>query len=161
MIGIVTQSRSEQVRYQPFMGAQTIRRLLALLGAALSLAITARLWQIIASRQEMWPMPGLYLLEMVALASLGAALAFRDSRTSLYVTWAIVGSMAGFMVLAAWSVGFAYAPVALLQTLAAVLAPRDRTHSSLSSLAVALLAAGVQIAIMLALVRILNPGASF
>ncbi len=143
------------------MKAQTIRRILALFGAASSLAITVRLWQIIAGQQEMWPLPAIYLLEMAVLPSLAAALAFRDSRTSLHVGWAIVGSMAGFIGLAAWSVGLAYTPVVLLETIAAVLALGGRSHSSLSSLMVAVLAAGVQIVIMLALVRILYPGASF
>ncbi|MCX6025576.1 MAG: hypothetical protein NTY23_04835 [Chloroflexi bacterium] len=106
-------------------------------------------------------MPALYLIEMVALPTLGAALAFLDSQAGLLISWAVVGSMAGFVVLGVWSIGLAYTPVLLVQGIAATLALRGQAHRALASLAVAALAATAQVAIMFALIRILSPDASF
>jgi hypothetical protein len=136
------------------MRARAFRRFLALLGAVSSLAITVWLWLAIAAQQEMWPMPALYMVEMVALPGLAAALALRESRASRLGGWAIMGAIAAFVVLGAWGIGFVYSPVLLVLGIAAALAPNGSFRSDVAGLGVALLAAAAQAALILALTRI-------
>ena len=77
------------------------------------------------------------------------------------IGWAVVGSMAGFAAIGVLSIGLAYGPVVLCQAIAGSLAFRGRTHAVLGCLAVAVLAACAQIALMLTLIRLISPDASF
>jgi hypothetical protein len=106
-------------------------------------------------------LPGFYLLEMVALSCLAAVLAFRDGRVARLAPWTIVGAIAGFVVVGAWSLGPAYAPALLLLGISAALAPNASGRSILSGLALAAVAGAAQAAIMLSLVRVVDPSASF
>lgn len=48
-------------------GRLVLVRLLALAAVALNIAVTVGIWRVLRTDQEMWPFPGLYLIEMVAL----------------------------------------------------------------------------------------------
>ncbi len=52
---------------------RSLEQFLAIVGVAVCANISALIWQSVSAQQPMWPLPALYLLEMVAL-SLAAAL---------------------------------------------------------------------------------------
>jgi hypothetical protein len=48
-----------------------LERLLAVIGTAVCLIVSVRIWQVFSAQQPMWRLPDLYLLEMVAASILG------------------------------------------------------------------------------------------
>ncbi len=141
----------------------TLERLLAIAGAAASVIIAIRVWQAVSDQQSMWPLPGLYLIKMVAASFIGAwgILKIDSERATLAggLTWAAIGVWAAFGVMGAWSIGFVFLPVALIFFSAAILANRRRRQNLSVYLSVGALAALAQAALMLALIRLLYPDA--
>jgi hypothetical protein len=130
-------------------------RLSALLagGAALaSLAAMAWNWARISSQQVMWPLPALYLIEMLVLPAAACAGLVRRLGLDAGAAWGAAGATAGFSVIGAWSVGLAYAPIALLLYGAGVVALAEARKPFLPHLLIAAVAAGLQAAAMLAAV---------
>ncbi len=132
-------------------------RLSALLagGAAVaSLAAMLRIWQGISAQQAMWPLPALYLLEMVALPAAVCAMLFRRPDLGTAAAWGTVGATAGFAVMGVWSVGVVYGPIALLLLGAGVLGLVGSRRPVLPQLLIGILAAGLQVAVMLTVVAL-------
>ena len=137
------------------------RRYIALLAVASSLAITIGLWQVISGYQEMWPLPALYLLEMVLLTAIAAFIVFLDTRAALFGCWAITGAISAFAILGAFSIGFAYIPVVLLVAVATLLGPNMGLKGYIAGITTGILAGAAQAGVMLAAIRGLYPGAAF
>jgi hypothetical protein len=129
--------------------------LLAVLAAALSLIVTIRVWQAVGGQQAMWPLPALYLIEMLALPGATAIILLRSASTGATVAWVAAGAVSAFSVWGAWSVGLFYAPVALLLLAAGLVAVLPARRSILTDLAWAIAAAVLQSAIMLAAIGLL------
>ena len=90
-------------------------RILAIAGAGICLVVTVILSGSIGAQQNLWPLPGLYFIEMAVLSLVCALLAFvADNPLSHFITWVSVGIFTGFSILGAWSVGFFYLPVAVI-----------------------------------------------
>ena len=106
-----------------------------------------------AAIQEIWPLPGLYFLEMVWLPVIGAALAFLDTRKTVLGMWAITGAFLGFAMMGAMRVGFNYMPVFILMGASSMLGPNQRFRDTLLGLMVAILAGAVQVGYMLAAIQ--------
>jgi hypothetical protein len=84
-----------------------LERILAIAGTLFCLVVTALLWVSIGAQQSMWPLPGLYFIEMASLSVVCALLAFGDDNSlGQFITWVSVGIFIGFSILGAWSVGF-------------------------------------------------------
>jgi len=89
-------------------------RSLVIGGSGLCLAITLGIWSGAAHEQPLWPLPGVYFVELVSLALVCAALWIANHRLAEVSVWIMVGVLAGFSWMARLSVGALYAPVALV-----------------------------------------------
>lgn len=131
-------------------------RTLAILGSGLCLVVSGILWGSIGAQQDMWPLPGLYFIEMAAMSVVCALLAFMDGGPlGRFMTWSAVGIFIGFSILGAWSVGFVYLPVAIIFAVIAIRSDlRDKQHIA-AHIAVAFIAGVGQVVLMLAVIRLL------
>jgi hypothetical protein len=136
-----------------------LERLLAVLAAAVCVLVCALIWQVVSAQQDMWPLPALYLLEMVAASLLGLWDTWsNETRPAPYggmVTWVATGILLAFVILGAWSVGFLYIPVAVLLAAAAVLSDRRQGRSLALHMGVGLGAAFAQAVLMLGVIGLL------
>ena len=105
----------------------------------------------------MWPLPALYLLEMLAASILGVwdTWSSETRQHGAIVTWVVTGILLAFVIIGAWSVGFLFIPVAGLLAGAAVLSDRRQGRSLVVHLGVGLGAALAQAALMLGVIRFL------
>jgi hypothetical protein len=134
---------------------------LAAVGVMVCLIISARVWQLIGSQQPMWPLPGLYLLEMMVMSLLGLFSTVRGHARDGMVMWAIVGVFLAFALMAAWSIGLAFLPVAALFAAAAILMDRRRPQNKIVLLGMCALGSLAQTALMFAVIRMLDPNTVF
>lgn len=107
--------------------SRTFERFLASLALIVCIVTVARLWQVIDAYQPLWLFPALYFLEMGALGfAAWLALVAPQELASHHVTvvWCVVGAMIGFSILAMFSVGIYFLPVAFLFALTALFAER-------------------------------------
>ena len=142
-----------------------LEQFLAVVGAAACLLITARIGQVVGGMQPMWPLPGLYLVEMSIVSVLGMFGILGNSlgRSSLRIglTWAAVGILLAFVIMGAWSIGPFFSPVVLIFAIAAILSNRRQGQKIFLYMGIGLLAAIAQAALMLAAIRILYPSTIF
>jgi hypothetical protein len=109
----------------------------------------------------MWPLPGLYFIEMPAL-SLAAAVGWNlHFSWAGVLTWASLGILLAFCILGAFSVGTLYLPVALLLAAAVISSDLREAKPMPVHLGICLGAAIAQAACMLLAVRLLYPAAVF
>ncbi|MCL5995685.1 MAG: hypothetical protein M1546_06475 [Chloroflexi bacterium] len=135
--------------------ARLVEKILALMAALVCLLITVSVWQSIASRQSMWPFPALYLIEVLALSAMPAALTIVESRLSPSLTWVAAGAVFAFAVLAMFSIGLLYVPVVgLLIAVGVIVTWRTRSRALVSA-AWALGAAVVQVMVMLIVISLM------
>ena len=87
-------------------------RTIAILGAALCLLLTWRIWSLVAAAQDIWLLPALYFIELTAFSLVCAFLYAVSSPSRHILTWATVGVLTAFSLLGAWTVGLYYVPVA-------------------------------------------------
>ena len=111
--------------------------------------------------QELFPLPALYLLEMIAASSVAAIGAFKEGEVWNKVSWAAGGIIAAFVLMGAWSIGFFFIPTAVLVLITALLSWR-RHHTQFLIGAISYVVAFVtQIILMFAAIRILYPNVMF
>jgi hypothetical protein len=143
----------------PTTTAHPIERFLAIFGAIVCLVITIPIWWSISAQQTMWPLPGLYFIEMMTLSVVSAFTFFRGDLRSRSITWGAVGVIGAFSIIGAFSVGFFYLPVALIFAIILVTsAVRNKQHI-LAHLGICLIAGIAQGILMLAIIRLLYPNA--
>ena len=150
-----------KVTEQNTTAVHPLERFLAILGALACLGITIAIWRSVSANQGMWPLPGLYFIELPALGIFSTFAFIRGGPSGRIVTWAAVGIFAAFCILGAFSVGFAYLPIFLIFAIIAVSSSVRLRQPVATSLGVCLLAGLAQAALMLAAIRLLNPGAAF
>ena len=142
-----------------------LEQFLAVVGAAACLLISARIGQVVGAMQAIWPLPGLYLLEISIVSVLGlfGVLGNSSGRFSVRIalTWAAVGILLAFVIMGAWSIGIFFSPVVLIFAVAAILSNRRQGQNMLLHAGISLLAAIAQVALMLAAIRILYPSTIF
>lgn len=129
-------------------------RILAILGALACLGITIPIWLSVAANQSMWPLPGLYFIEIVAVSILSALAVVRGLGRAGLASWVAAGILAAFSILGALSVGFFYLPAAIIFGLLALYSDVRQKRPILAHLGLGALAALAQAALMLALVRL-------
>jgi hypothetical protein len=149
-----------QVTRQP-TGISPLERLLAILGAVVCLVITILFWWSVSAYQNMWPLPGLYFIEMVALSSLSAFLFVRGNPRDKVIIWGAAGVIGAFSILGALSVGFFYLPVALIFIVISVTSDVRNKHHIPAHLGIFVIAGIAQLALMFAAIRLLDPSAIF
>jgi hypothetical protein len=99
-------------------------QILAILGAVFCLAITILIWGGINQQQSMWPAPGLYFIEIVAICVAAAGLLVSGRPPGRAAVWFSAGIVLAFSLLAAFSVGLYYFPVGLGFIIAGLVADR-------------------------------------
>ena len=130
-----------------------LEQFLALLAAVVCLIITVVFWLSLSSYQSMWPLPGLYFIEIVTLSVVSAFLFIRGDPRGQFLTWG------AFSILAAFSVGLFYLPVALLFAISSATSDvRNKKHVP-AHLATFLKAGMAQLAVMSAAIGLLQPSA--
>ena len=136
-----------------------MERTLALLAAAICLILTLLVWQWSGRQQPMWPLPALYLIQLLALTVAAAAATFRHVAAAGALIWLAFGAISAFSVLTE-PFGLLYVPVAVLLLTMGLLFIRrtgPRPWMFLGLAAVAAVAAVAQVGILLAGIRILYP----
>jgi hypothetical protein len=126
-----------------------LERLLALLAAAVCLIITIVFWLSVSSYQSMWPLPGLYFIEILAFSVVSAFSFIRGDPRGQFLTWGSAGVIGTFSILAAFSVGFFYLPVSLLFAIISVTSDMRNKKHVLAHLVTFLIAGIAQLALML------------
>lgn len=134
-----------------------LERFLAILGAMICLTITVLFWWDVSAYQTMWPLPGLYFIEMVALSIISAFLFVRGHPRDNYIPWGTAGAISAFSILAALSVGVFYFPVALIFTIISITSDVRNQQPMTSHVGIFLIAGLAQAALMLAAIRLLDP----
>jgi hypothetical protein len=140
---------------------QLFERILAFIGAVICLIVTIIIWWSISAQQSMWPLPGLYFIEMVALSSMSAFLFIRGNARDKILIWGAVGAIIGFSILGALSVGFFYLPVALIFFIVSITSDVRNKQRIAVHLGVCVITAVVQAAMMLTAIRLLYPSTVF
>jgi hypothetical protein len=140
---------------------QPLERFLASVGLAVCVVITIASWSSVSAQQTMWPLPGLYFIELVLLSVVSAGMFLRNDRRRSAVTWAVAGAFSGFVVIAAWSIGLFYLPVTVLFGLSAIVSDRRSGQNLVRHLVLCVIAGIAQAALMLLAIRVLYPGAIF
>jgi hypothetical protein len=136
-----------------------LERLFAILGTVASLIITITIWWSISAQQAMWPLPGLYFIEMLALSMISTFAFIRGKGSMKAITWGAVGVFIAFVILGAFSVGFFYLPVALIFAVISLTSDVRNKQPILAHLGICLITGIMQVALMLIALRLLNPGA--
>src|SRR5512133_3017166 len=126
-----------------------LERILAILAAVVCLIITLIFWFSLSAYQNMWPLPGLYLIEMVALSIISTFLFIRGDPRGSSVTWGAAGVIIAFSILGALSIGFFYLPVALLFGVVSIIWDVRNKQHILAHLGIFLIAGIVQLVLML------------
>ncbi|MGA9190868.1 MAG: nucleotidyltransferase domain-containing protein [Anaerolineales bacterium] len=126
-------------------------RSLAIGGSGLCLAITLGIWSGVAHDQSLWPLPGVYFVELVSLALVCAALWIANHRLAEVSVWIMLGVLAGFSWMARLSVGALYAPVALVFGAACLVLVVRTPGRLIGWLGISLLAALVEVGMILVL----------
>lgn len=98
----------------PTVMVSRLERMLAILAAVVCLSITLVIWIRISAYQSMWPLPGLYFIEMVSLSLISTFIFVRGNPRGSLITWVAAGVIIAFSILGAASVGLFYLPVALM-----------------------------------------------
>ena len=145
-----------QVTGQPIV-TSPLERFLAILGAIVCLTITTLFWWDVSASQTMWPLPGLYFIEMVALSIISAFVLIRGHPRDKYIPWGAAGAIGAFSILAALSVGVFYFPVALIFTIISITSDLRNQQPMTAHLGTFFVAGLAQAALMLAAVRLLHP----
>jgi hypothetical protein len=136
-----------------------LEKSLALLGVAACLIITIVIGGNVSSYQPMWPLPGLYFLEMAAFSLFSTFMFIRGNPSRGFIIWGTVGALTAFSILGAFSVGFFYLPVVLIFAIVAITSDVRNRQPIWSHLGVCVLAGLIQAALMLAAIRWLYPTA--
>jgi len=138
-----------------------VERIAAMLAAVACLVITIVIWRNVSAYQPMWPLPGVYFVELPAV-SLAAALGWNLGLSwARPVTWAALGIVLAFSILGAFSVGMLYFPVAALLAVASIASDLRAGQRIAPHVGICLAAAVAQAALMLLAVRWLHPTAIF
>jgi hypothetical protein len=141
----------------PQVASRSIERFLAVTCVVVCLGTTAQVWLVFGSQQPMWPLPGLYLVEVLLLTVAVVVVVVRDASLGGSVIWGAAGAITAFAILGAWSVGLVYLPVIVLLITIGTLYLRRRKERFPIHLALGAAAALAQGAVMLAVIRTLYP----
>ncbi len=132
-----------------------LERILATLAAAACVLLTIGIWRSVSGQQSMWPLPGLYFVEL-PVAAIATLLTFLRVDTSSMMTASIsAGIYIAFSILAAFSIGLFYLPIAIMFIMLAVLATVRQGGSVLRGLGAFLAAVLGQAFIMFLFINLL------
>jgi hypothetical protein len=131
-----------------------IQWVLAAIGAGICIGAAAAFWR--SQSDHLWPIPGLYLIEVAALGVVGfVSLTVRAQAGSGWriVPWIVTGVLLAFVILGAWTIGQPLFPALLAFLIAAILASLQ-SKRLIRYLGALLMAGTVQAGVMLAVVAL-------
>ena len=134
-----------------------LERILAILAVVVCLTITLVFWFSISPYQSMWPLPGLYFVEIVSLSFISTFIFVRGDPRGSLMTWVAAGVISAFSFLGALSVGCFYLPVALMFSVISLTWDVRRP----ARLGIFLIAGIVQSVLMLVAIRLHTSGTAF
>jgi hypothetical protein len=146
-----------QATDQNITAVHPLERFLAILGALACLVITVAIWRSVSTYQGMWPLPGLYFVELAALSILSAVVFVRGDPAGRNITWAAAGIFLAFSILAGFSVGFFYLPIFLIFAIISVSSNLRHRQPFTTGLGICLIAGLSQAALILAIIQLLYP----
>ncbi len=133
-----------------------IERILVILAAAASVFLTIGIWRSVSSERSIWPLPGLYFVELAAVAIVTALVFLRDDPSSVTTAWISAGIYVAFSILGALSIiGLFYLPSAIMFVMLAVLATVHQDRSFLWGLLAFIIAAAGQALLMFLFINLL------
>jgi hypothetical protein len=137
--------------------AHTVEWVLALVGAVNCVVIPFFFSQ---NQDPLFPLPGLYLIEIALLGILGLVSIMRDQvQNASYwgaIPWLVAGGLLAFVILGAWTIGLFLMPAMVAFLIAGILAGRRQSRKLSPHIGLFVLAAVVQAGIMLGLL-LLSP----
>ena len=95
------------------------QQIIAVVAMIYTVAITIYLWMGMSSQQPIFPGPGPYLVEIILLGLIAAAVSLLDIPVDSFVLWISAGIFLTFVVLGAMSIGPFYFPTLVLLIIAA------------------------------------------
>ncbi len=128
--------------------ASRLEKALALAGLAICVVVVILVWAGIGANQPMWPLPGLYFVEVILLAAINAILWAWDAPLREMVNLAAAGVYSVFVVVGLLSIGLLFLPNVLIFAALAVLAGIRMKGNAWRELALYLAAAAVQTILM-------------
>ena len=134
----------------------SFERIMAILGAGACLIITLWIWQWVSVVQAMWPLPGLYFIEIPVVSVAAAGLLLGAGALGRAVMWGSAGILFAFSLLGIFSVGFYYLPEALIFIVTALIADVRFKQPIFAHLGIFFVAGTAQAALMLAAIRLLS-----
>jgi hypothetical protein len=143
---------------RPTVMVSRLERILAILAAVVCLSLTLIFWISISAYQSMWPLPGLYFIEMVSLSFISTFIFVRGDPRGSLITWVAAGVIIAFSILGAFSVGFFYLPVALIFGVISLIWDVRNKQQLIAHLGIFLVAAIVQSVLMLSAIWLRNSG---
>ena len=135
--------------------AESLVRILAVLAAVACLFLSIGIWRSVSAVQSMWPLPGIYFVELPAVGILSALLFLVGHRSSALSAWVATGIYLAFTVLGILSVGLFYLPIAVMFVMVAVVATVRREESVLRGMGALVIAALAQAILMGIAIRLL------
>lgn len=137
--------------------ASILRLTLSSAGVIVCLIACSWVWQMLNGQQTRWPLPALYLLELMAVSIVGwLGINYRGARAAPWVSrlaWGAIGIFVAFAVMGAMSIGFLFLPVALLFMLAVLFADQRYGGVKVAAIGVCALTALTQVIVMLLLIQ--------
>ena len=134
--------------------AQSVECILAVLAAVACLFLTIGIWRSVSAVQNLWPLPGLYFVELAAVGILSALLFLVGHRCSAMSAWVATGIYLAFTVLGVMSVGLFYLPIAVMFVMVAVVATVRREQPVLRGVGALVVAALAQAVLMGLVIRL-------
>jgi hypothetical protein len=131
--------------------SSAVERVLVVASAVLALAASLFSWRVVGAQQPVHPLTVFYLIEAPALAWVGAWVLLAGQSTIL--PWAMTGALFGFCVVGGFSIGPSYLPADVLLGVAVLWRDRRAWRRVPARVGVAVLAAVIQGAMMLAIIR--------
>ncbi len=132
-----------------------LERILVILAAVACVFLTIGIWRSVSGSQSMWPLPGLYFIELPAAAIATLLTFLRADASSAMTTWISAGIFTAFSIIGAFSIGLFYLPIAIMFVMLAVLATRRQGQSALRGIAAFLAAVLGQAFIMFLFINLL------
>lgn len=111
--------------------------------------ITYFIWRSLVPYQDVWLLPGIYLLELMAGALISSVAYIQRHPQAATISWIYSGILAVFIVLAGFSVGFLYIPVFLISAGLSIYSVIRRKTKLLPGLGIFVSAGMIQLAFML------------
>jgi hypothetical protein len=129
----------------------SLEKILAFGGLASCLLTVFVSYSLIVNQQPVWPLPGLYLVEMVIV---GIMATHGVLRGNVIETWIAIGIMLGFSLIGAWTIGLAFIFSTLIFFAAAAIMSRKESQGIGKNSMIGALACAFQIVLMIVVIRI-------